>query len=84
MNRRTFVKRVLATAAVGAVAPQILAEQPPLGYAMGVDAGTAFVGASRVVVGGRQYEIMLDACTWEWKWVPVSMTKFFLPENKTT
>jgi hypothetical protein len=84
MDRRSFLKQVVATAAVGAVAPQVLAELPPLGYTIGVDVGMAMAGASRVVVGGTRYEIMLDAYDWSWRWVPVNMTRFFLAENKTT
>lgn len=80
MDRRSFVKQVLATAAVGAVAPQVLAE-PTLALKTRQVGITTMVGASRVVVGGTQYEIVLDAVGWTWKWTPVSNTMYFLVDK---
>jgi hypothetical protein len=71
MNRRSFLKRVAATAAVGLVAPAALVE-PPLGYKAGLDLGDQLAGASRVVVGGKRYSVSLHMENGQvrgWKWV---------------
>jgi hypothetical protein len=67
MDRRSFLKQAAATAAVGAVAPKLLAAQSATA---GVDTGMA-AGASRVVIGSAQYTITLDTVNWQWVMVPV-------------
>lgn len=74
MNRRNFLKQVLATAAVGAAAPAAMARTPlrPGRYVLETPGlGDELAGASRVVVGGKRYEIALNVvdgqvCGWKW------------------
>lgn len=74
MDRRSFVKRVLATAAVGAVAPKLLASEPPIGYtAEAVAAATEAVAAANIcklAAGGRVFTVVLDMDMSKWVWIP--------------
>jgi hypothetical protein len=67
MNRRDFFKQAAATAAVGAVAPKTLAK--PVSY---TTPWMSMEGASRLAVGKKVYQIVLDVVDGElrgWKWI---------------
>jgi len=68
MRRREFLKTALATAAVGAVAPKVLLDQPA---AMGVD--TSMNVYRLGVVGSQSVVARMNPASWtfDWQLVPL-------------